>query len=161
MKTFAEKNYEQRQAVLAEKAAQVEQVLIEAAHTLRRLPDLELGYLAAAGRSNAPEYVHEPWDRMWAEAERAKNGDFDLPRWPAPTKAECSAWEASLDLLGVLDKRTKTVVFMGALDQDGEKKDRIRWRKVKNKVPELAAICSKRLRGIYNSGLERIALSQM
>lgn len=54
------------------------ELLVEAASTLRRLPDREVGWLRAAERSGMPDYIRES-DEVFAVAV-SKGGCYEAPR---------------------------------------------------------------------------------
>lgn len=83
------------------------ELMMEAAATLRRLPDREIGWLKAAERSNMPEYLHER-EEIFAAAV-ARGGQYEAPkvRMGPPDAAAIDRMDAMLAMLNVITGRDR------------------------------------------------------
>jgi len=96
-----------RQAWTAEK---VEERLIEARDTLKRLPDRERSRLYNSQRCAWPDVVRD-WADVWGEAVSAGKFRDMEPRSGAPSGAAIDRMDESLPWLGWLEQKIRQVVW--------------------------------------------------
>jgi hypothetical protein len=125
----------------------VEARLINAAWTLRRLPDREAGFLFAR-QAIWPETVANKYTAM-----PAKLSNFQTRKKIRPNPREIDEMQPALDLLLLLpDVEDRKLLFWAAWHQNGEKQTRIPWAKVRNSIQTTASRWT--LKRKYDDGLK-------
>lgn len=128
----------------------VEERLINAAWTLRRMPDREAGFLYAR-QSIWPETVMSKYTSM-----PAKLSNLQTRKKIRPNPSEIDEMQPALDLLLLLpDVADRKLLFWAAWHQNGEKQTRIPWAKVRASTQTTASRWT--LKRKYDDGLKWLA----
>lgn len=114
---------------LSELERVVEARIIEAAWTLRRLPDHERRFQGAP-RGGSPAYVHTPAEIFAAAVANEGQWDQIEVRPARPSSGEIDRWFEALHWLSWLDRRHAGVLFHAASQRRGESGGRVSWARV-------------------------------
>jgi hypothetical protein len=130
----------------------VEHRLVEALWVLARLPSQ--GARGFSKRNGIPYML----DRIDQYANAVANGGWDIPA-PKPAVPSAKAIDAMYDPLGWLSwlgRIDGKLVAAAAASKRGEMKANIRWRFVREQVPEVEDMATRTLQHRYNASLREL-----